>query len=475
MLLTLLPFGFVLVLGLFFMLVSHLKVFSKTLGIWLNIGGLFVVLGLFLLAYSGFGEFNKGTFLKGFIYLDTFSFVMSFGLVALYIVFLFSTLYTKDSRFYKTEILSLSNLSLFGMMIMTLAAEFITMLIALEIASIGIYALIAVNNSKNKNIEAALKYFLLSAFVGAFYLLGVALIFGITNSTKFADVASYFASNSPDFLAVLALVFVFVALFFKIGIFGFYNWILDVYYGANTNVSGLLTSAFKISAFAMFVRIVFVGFENLSIYTQDILYPMAVLTMFVGNFLSVKEENIKRLLIASSIVHSGYILVAFASVQSFDINALSGGLFYLIAYSLTIGATFMILNGLFSSNKDLEIKNLRGLYKSYPIESFMIVIFSLSFIGFPYTVGFFGKLYIFATAIENHKTPLAVFAVINTIISVYYYLKIIINIYFFKEDKHKIAHSSFALKLVSVLIAGFVIAGGFGLYTIDTLQFIFAF
>lgn len=431
---------------------------EKNIGIKLNIIAQIIIIISFFAVQPYFSNENLLPIFKFYISLDYFSFSFSVILNILTILFLISSSYTKDMAFYKHEFLALTSLANFGLMAMGLSSELILTLIFLEISSIAIYAMIAMNSKDAKSIEAAFKYFLLSSFMSAFYLLGSALIFGITNSTKY-----YFISQASDnnFISLLGLVLVLSMMFFKIAIFGFYRWSIDVYYGSNTNITGFLASSFKLAAFVILIKLLFLYPSKNIITLQEIFAIIAILSMFVGNLLSLKQNSIKKILITAGIVHSGYIFVNLSSLSNF--HEIYPSLFYLCTYTIVVGFAFIIINGLFG-DRQANIEDLNGLYKTKPLESLAILVISLSFIGFPYTVGFLGKLFIFSSAIENHKTYLAIFGIINTIFSVYYYLKIVTAIYF-REPNNKTYNNNPSLKFVAIVAILFILIGGSGVFS----------
>lgn len=471
---SLTPSLLVLITGFVMLMASAFSDLKKETGIKINIALLLFILLVQIGVFPVLGEFKSETIFFGSLYIDKMGGFFSLLFISLTALFLYSTLYSKDERYYKTEFLPLTNFALFGMMIMAMSAEFMTLLIALEILSLSIYTLIGLNREKSEVVEALLKYFLLGSFVGAFYLLGTALIFGATGSTKFNDIALYLTASDISPLVLLSLLFILVTLLFKVTAFGFYNWSIDVYFGSSVNISGYLSTAVKIASFALFIRVLLIGFNGLEEIWQPILYALAILTMFAGNFMSIKQNNIKKLLIASSIVHSGYILINLSSISEISIESFSPTLFYLLAYPIAVMGMFIILTAFSKEDEsNLNIEDFKGLYHQYPIMSLAIVIFMLSFIGFPYTVGFFGKFHLFSSAIANGKTELAILGIINTIISVYYYLKIIISMYFYEREVKLEYKTSNGLRIAVVLLAVTVLLGGFGVYNIGNVSGIF--
>ena len=402
-------------------------------------------------------------FVAGFISLGEFEFILCVVICALTLIF-FATLYFSDDvSYFKPELIALANLASFGMMGMIISSEIITTLIFIEIASISIYAMIALNSLSSKSIEAAFKYFLLSSFMSAFYLLGAAMIFGMTQTTKYELLSKI---TSPSFITTIGALLVIAMIFFKIAIFGFYRWSIDVYYGASNSVTGYLAGAFKLASFGLLIKFALLYSGGWDEILAIIFAVIAVCSMFIGNFLSLKETDVKKILIAAGIVHAGYI---FINLASFNGESLFAGVFYLCIYAITTGFAFLILNALFGDNK-ITLESIAGLYKSSPLGALAFTIICLSFIGFPYTVGFLGKVYLFSSAFEAGNAYLAIFGIVNTILSVYYYLRIIISIYF-KESNLTVQilnQRAIWVGILSVLAIAFVILEGVGALSILT-------
>ena len=400
-------------------------------------------------------------FVAGFIVLGQFELILCVMICALTLIF-FATLYFSDDKsYFKPELIALANLSSFGMMGMVISSEIITTLIFIEIASISIYAMIALNSFNSKSIEAAFKYFLLSSFMSAFYLLGAAMIFGMTQTTKYELLSKI---TSPSFITTIGVLLVIAMIFFKIAIFGFYRWSIDVYYGASNSITGYLAGAFKLASFGLLIKFALLYSGGWGEILAIIFAVVAVCSMFIGNFLSLKEVDVKKILIAAGIVHAGYI---FINLASFSGESLFAGVFYLCTYAATTGFAFLILNSLFGDNQ-ITLESIAGLYKSSPLGALAFTIICLSFIGFPYTVGFLGKVYLFSSAFEASNAYLAIFGIINTILSVYYYLRIIISIYFNEPSQtvQVTRQKSIWIGILSVLAIAFVILEGVGALSI---------
>lgn len=454
---ALIPFLLALFLAFLNIFLCAIKI-DKRSSINLNLIFWAIILVLLILFKDEFGAGNLDRIFDGFILADKFAFGFSVILSVAMMIFLVSSLYSDESRFYKPEMIALGSLANFGLMAMSLSAELILTLIFVEIASIAVYAMIAMDKSL-KSVESAFKYFVLSSFMSAFYLLGSGLIFGIAGSTKYEILSANLGSST---LGLIGVILVLSMMFFKIAIFGFYRWSVDVYFGANTNISGFLASSFKLGAFAILIKFCFV-FElpNLNIL-QGFFAILAVLSMFGGNLLSLGQNDVKKILIMAGIVHSGYVFINLASYSQGV--SLYPALFYLSTYIIVVAFAFGLLNSLFGG-KNVSISELGGLYKTKPLEAFAFVLICLSFIGFPFSVGFLGKVFIFSSAVESGQVYLAVFGVINTIISVYYYLKIISSIYFGSNPNLALinSNSSWAFAFVAIL---FILLEGTGLFSL---------
>lgn len=400
-------------------------------------------------------------FVNEFIILGQFEFIFCVVIAFLMMIFLATLYFSDDESYFKPELIALANLASFGMMGMVISSEIITTLIFIEIASISIYAMIALN-SNTKSIEAAFKYFLLSSFMSAFYLLGAALIFGDTQTTKYEIISRLI---SPSLITTIGVMLIISMMFFKIAIFGFYRWSIDVYYGASTSITGYLAGAFKLASFGMLIKFALLYSGGWDEILAIIFSVVAIFSMFIGNFLSLKEIDVKKILIAAGIVHAGYIFINLASLNVE--NPLFAGVFYITIYAITTGFGFLLLNSLFG-DKQVTIDSIAGLYHSSPLGALAFTIICLSYIGFPYTVGFLGKVYVFSSAFEAGNAYLAIFGIINTILSVYYYLRIIISIYFKSPNQAIIIPKCRAIwiGILSILAIAFVILEGIGISSI---------
>ena len=333
-----------------------------------------------------------------------------------------------------------------GMLLLTMSAELITLFIALEIMSLAIYVLVGYDRKSVTRSEAVLKYLMLGAFAGAFYVMGAVFIYAGAKSTSFAAITAMIAKTG--FLANPALVagifLIMVAFLFKVAAFPFHAWVVDVYDGAPMPVTGFMATAVKTSMFAVLANILVLSSELQSAWV-DYLFYIAVLTMFGGNLIAIGQNNLKRMLAASGIVHTGYLLVALVAINT---DAFTGGaiLFYLAAYGVSTLGMFAALSYLGGADeRRVSFDDFRGLAKVRPYSAACISIFLLSMAGIPPTAGFMGKFYIIASAFQGGHITLAVLAIVSSILSMWYYLRLIITMYFKEpQEQFEVAEMSLA-------------------------------
>jgi len=320
-----------------------------------------------------------------------------------------------------------------GMMIIVQAADFIIIFLALELLSIPLYVLAGMARRRADSEEAALKYFLLGAFAAGFLVYGVALIYGATATTSFAEVVAVVKAGEvamPLFVAGAALVL--VGLAFKVAAVPFHMWTPDVYQGAPSSVTGFMAVGAKVAGFAVLLRLFAFVFPALAVRFVPVLWTLAVLTMVVGNFAALAQRNIKRMLAYSSIAHAGYILLALVPFAWSGVmrHAVAAGLFYLVAYAVAnFGAWAVVVALEKAEGKGLDLEDYAGLARKYPALSVAMAVFMFSFAGMPPTVGFVGKFYLFRTAIEAGFVDLAVIGVLTSLVSVYYYLRVVVYMF----------------------------------------------
>ncbi len=377
---------------------------------------------------------GNGIGFGGLVMFDTYSLFFHWlvGLVS-FLVILSADSYLQREGLDSAEFYALILFATAGMGVLASAQELLTAFIGLEMSSISSYILAGYRRDSIKSSESAMKYFLLGSFATAFFLYGIALVYGVTGSTTLGKLAGADPSST---LMHLGLTLILVGLGFKVAAAPFQVWTPDVYEGAPTPVTALFSAGPKAAAFALLLRI-FATVHAATTYWFWAFWILAALTMFVGNLGAVVQSNIKRLLAYSSIAHAGYILVAMASVTTLTaderlgpIGAYAAVLFYLLGYSLVSVGAFTIVSELGGrGERYLTIDDLAGLGTRQPFTAATLTIFLLSLLGLPITVGFLGKLYIFTAALNSNLYWLAVLMAINSVIGAYYYFRIIVVMY----------------------------------------------
>ena len=327
--------------------------------------------------------------------------------------------------------------SVTGMMLMAQAADLIVIFLALELLSIPLYVLSAFARPRLESEEAGLKYFLLGAFSTGFVVYGIALVFGATGATRLTEIVSAAAGSGSGPTVSLPLLGIGAALIlvgfgFKVAAVPFHMWTPDVYQGAPTPVTSFMAVGAKAAGFAALLRIFVTALPALEVDMVPVLWGLAALTMLVGNLLAISQTNIKRMLAYSSIAHAGYILMALAAYGKPLVSgdAVASALFYLVTYALTSFGTWAVVIALEKAEgKGLEIADYAGLGRKRPLLAAAMTIFMLSLTGMPPTLGLVGKFYLFRTAIQGGFIGLAIIGVLTSLISAYYYLRVVVMMY----------------------------------------------
>jgi NADH-quinone oxidoreductase subunit N len=320
-----------------------------------------------------------------------------------------------------------------GGLIMSAAGELMLMFVGIEILSMGTYVLAGYRRHELRSNESALKYFLLGSFASAFFLYGVALIFGATGSTNLAFIGEAIRSGAaPPELVLPAAGLILTGLAFKVALAPFHVWAPDVYEGAPTPVTGFMSAGPRVAGFAVMIRILTTAFPALDTRWVWALWALAALTMIVGNVVALVQPGIKRMLAYSSIAHAGYVAVALAS-RSGEGN--SAALFYLFVYSIASLGTFAVVTLVGGQGeRRLAVRDYRGPSQSQPLLAGALALFLLSLGGIPATAGFTGKFFIFRAAIDSGLVGLAVIGVLSTVVSFYFYLYVIVEMYMREPD-----------------------------------------
>ncbi len=333
------------------------------------------------------------------------------------------------------EFYILSLLSVLGMMVMISGHDLLIIYLGLEVLSLPLYAMVAMKKDQRDASEAALKYFITGSIASAILLFGMSMIFGATATLDISSIARVISvtPSGVNLIFAFGLVFVVMGVAFKLAAVPFHMWIPDVYQGTPNAMLLFLSSAPKIAAFGMLIRLLVEAMPNLFHQWQEILIILSILSIAVGNLTAIMQTNIKRMLAYSAIAHSGYLLLGLLSGTS---EGYSASMFYIIAYSLMSLGAFAVI-GLMSRTEH-EIKNLddfKGLNSRNPWLAFMMLILMFSMAGIPPTAGFFAKVGVIQALVNSHLTWLAVYAVVFAVIGAFYYLRIINFMYFKSADK----------------------------------------
>lgn len=448
--LAFLPLGIIITFAIAIMLMEVLIEGRKQILAYVSLGGVIIS------ALSTVAIWNKNdspfrlSFFSDMFVVDNYSlFFYLIFLLAAGITIIISPSYLKKENMEHGEYYALMLFSVSGMMLMASGGDLLVLFLGLEIMTIAVYVLVGFKRYDIKSNEAILKYFFLGAFSAGFILYGIALLYGSCQSTNLLEIKQ--AMRAEDFaytnLSMIGVLLMLVGMLFKVGAAPFHLWTPDIYEGAPAPVTGFMITAVKAASFAMFLKLFFVSFSSLGDYWRDIIVIIAVLTMFVGNIYAFTQENIKRMLAYSSISHTGYLMLGIAALGAVDgdgdmLSTFSGTseaanamLYYLVAYTVSSLGIFACISYLSQKNEDfVNIDDYAGLGFKYPMIGIAMSIFMFSLIGIPPTGGFFGKYYLFSAAIKQGMYIPVMIALINSMLSIYYYLKVIVKMYMQNGD-----------------------------------------
>lgn len=409
--------------------------------------GLLVTLGVLLAGgweqYPGFG---------GLIIVDGFSvFVCSLLLVSGLAGIALAYDYLKRTELEHGEYYPLLLFAVLGMMLMSMAADLMVVFLALELLSIPLYILAGIGVPRLSSEEASLKYFLLGAFSSGFVVYGIALVYGAAGTTGFQGIVDAIGTFTYDAsLLLVGAALILVGLGFKVAVVPFHMWTPDVYHGAPSSVSAFMAVGAKAAGFAALLRFFVLVLPSLSADLTPVLWAISALTMILGNVVAIAQTNIKRLLAYSSIAHAGYILMALVPYGQGDVavESVASALFYLVAYAFTSFAAWAVVIAVERSGEQgTNLEDLAGLGRSHPGLAAVMAVAMLSFTGVPPTLGFFGKFYLFRTVIDGGYIGLALIGVLTSLVSAFYYLRVIVIMYM--RDGEPVVRKEFWLYLTA--------------------------
>lgn len=428
--------------------------------------GMLVAIG-FSIAESGVDSQAFG----GMLAVDGFSrfltiLVLGSGLVAI----MLSHDYLTRLGIQRGEYYVLLMFSISGMMLMAMAADLIVIFLALELLSIPLYVLAGFARPKTDSEEAAIKYFLLGAFASGFLVYGVALIFGATGYTGLGEVLQVIEAGSADLtLLAVGAGLILVGLSFKVAAVPFHMWTPDVYQGAPSSVTAFMAVGAKVGGFAALMRIFVTSLGVLAIDFTAVLWGMAALTMILGNVVAIAQKNIKRMLAYSSIAQAGYILMALVPYgQEENLgDVIAAALLYLVAYAMmNFAAWAVVITMEKAEGKGLELSDYAGLGRKYPVLAAIMTVSMLSFTGIPPTLGFIGKFYLFRSVIDGGFVWLAIIGVLTSLVSAYYYLRVVIYMYM-QDGEPTVQRDNWVYLIAAVTGVGMIVLGLISLPLLD--------
>jgi NADH-quinone oxidoreductase subunit N len=418
---------------------------QRTLGTIALVGSLTALVAtLFQSQYPGLGFWNM-------VRVDSFSVFFHFLVAAVTaVVILTSYEYMQVQRIRAGEYYALVLFGAVGMSLMSSAVELVLIFIALEISSISTYILAGFRRRAAISSESSVKYFLLGSFATAFFLYGVALMFGATGSTSITVIGEALRSGDIPILAYVGVAFMFVGLGFKVAAAPFHVWTPDVYEGAPAPVVGFMSTAPKAAVFAVLLRIMFEADAPGRLW---LIWVAAALSMTVGNLGALVQDNVKRLLAYSSIAQAGYMLIAFAALPN---NGIPAVMFYTATYAaMNVGAFAVISHIAGEGERYVTLEDYEGLGRRSPLLAAILTIFLLSLIGIPITGGFFAKFYVFSAALQANLVGLVIIGVLNSAVASYYYLRLIVVMYM-REAREEVPVSPIPLGLGTALAISLV-------------------
>lgn len=372
---------------------------------------------------------NELTFSSMYIHDSMASILKLMMYVLLVFVFAYSRDYLRDRNMYRGEYFVLGLFGLVGMMVIASASHFLTLYLGLELMSLSLYAMTAFRRDSAMATEAAMKYFVLGAMASGMLLYGMSMLYGVTGSLQIDEVRGLIAAADPNNMPLIfGLVFVVAALAFKLGAVPFHMWVPDVYHGAPSSVTLYISTAPKLAAFAMVMRLLVGGLDGLSSSWQDMLIILSILSMGIGNIIAIAQTNLKRMLAYSAISHMGFLLLGVLSASN---TGYSASMVYIITYSVMSLGAFGLITVL--SRKGYEAENLddyKGLNQRNPWYAFLMLVLMFSMAGVPPTAGFYAKLLVIQSVIHADLLWVAIVAVLMAVIGVFYYIRVVKLMYF---------------------------------------------
>lgn len=419
---------------------------------------LLIIAGLWLVLATGEGQAYGGAFVS-----DAFAkFMKVLALIGSITAMVMTVGHARSEQLDRFEFPVLIVLATLGMLLMISANSLLSLYLALELQSLALYVVAAINRDSLRSTEAGLKYFVLGALSSGMLLYGMSLVYGFTGHIGFQEIAAELTAEGRSLGLVFGLVFILAGLAFKISAVPFHMWTPDVYEGAPTPVTAFFAAAPKVAAMGMLVRIVIEAFQPVVADWQQVIVFISIASMLLGSFAAIGQRNIKRLMAYSSIGHMGYALVGLATGSMAGVRGVA--LYMLIYMVMTLGTFACILAMRRKEGGNVEdIDDLAGLSSTNPFMATVLTILMFSLAGIPPMAGFFAKYFVFMAAIEAHLYALAIVGVLASVVGAYYYLRII-KVMWFDEAAGEFARTAGELKLVfglsGLFVLGYVLIGG---------------
>lgn len=362
-----------------------------------------------------------------------------------FIALFYARPYISHRNLMRGEYYLLTLFSVLGMMIMVSANSFLVIYLGLELLSLSLYALVALQRDSKLAAEAAAKYFVMGGLASGFLLYGISLIYGTAGSIIINDVADFYQASEVNLMGQFGLVFIVIGLAFKFGAVPFHMWLPDIYHGSPSSITAYIASVPKIAAFGMTVRVLFEAFPGMSTDWSSMILIVALLSVAFGNVVAVSQSNLKRLLAYSAIAHIGYFLLGLVPGTSASYSA---AMYYIIVYSLMTLAGFGIVIFMSAQKREYQaVTDLQGLGRYHPWYAFLFTIVMVSMAGIPPFIGFWPKLEIFRHLIVNGYVLEAIVAIAFSVVGLFYYLKVVKEMFFSEASESPVIASSRGLKI----------------------------
>jgi len=371
-----------------------------------------------------------------------------------FMTIIFSRNYFERHNYHRGEFYILLLFATIGMMLIASANDLIILFLGIELMSICLYVLVGFFRTKERSNEASLKYFLLGAFATGFLLYGIALIYGSAGTTNLIKIQYMFDTISVNSVFIVGAGLLLIGLSFKAAAVPFHMWVPDVYEGAPTPMTGFMSTGAKAAAFAAFIVVFIKTFDFIGSRVNEIIAIIAAASMILGNIIAISQTNIKRMMAYSSIAHAGYMM---CGISAGTPDGQTGVMFYLVAYTMMNLGVFAVISFIEQEeDRNLLIEDYRGLRQSQPLLSALMAVFMFALAGVPPFAGFFGKYYVFLAAVKADMTWLAIVGVLTSLVSAYYYLRIVVLMYFCDKQIDIVFKPSRAA-VIAVIICAFLV------------------